>query len=153
VLRERGEEVLADVARPEGAVAVERDRAARLARPSRVDRLDHLGNGGRLHRPTAYATERAGATARKSHSPPRLWRRTSLRSGPMQRDRAKHISKFLSLGLRHDPSALGIELDTAGWADVSAVLRGLAAGGAAVSEDELEEIVASNDKQRFALSP
>lgn len=68
-------------------------------------------------------------------------------------DRAVRISKLLSLGLRHDPAALGVELDHAGWTDVGDILRGLSARGEPISEDELEEIVAGNDKQRFALSP
>jgi putative RNA 2'-phosphotransferase len=71
----------------------------------------------------------------------------------VEQRRAVHISKLLSLGLRHDPAALGIELDAAGWTDVAAVLRGLEARSLRVTEEELEEIVATSDKQRFALSP
>jgi putative RNA 2'-phosphotransferase len=83
----------------------------------------------------------------------------------MDHHRAVRLSKLLSLALRHDPKALGIELDHAGWTDVDALLRGLnthllisARGTAAaaeerVTEDELEDLVASSDKQRFALSP
>jgi putative RNA 2'-phosphotransferase len=70
----------------------------------------------------------------------------------VDRDRAVRISKLLSLGLRHNPAALGITLDAAGWADVESVIRGLAARHETVSEDELEELVATSDKQRFALS-
>ncbi len=70
----------------------------------------------------------------------------------VERRRAIRISKLLSLGLRHDPSALGVTLDAAGWADVAAVLSGLAARHEPVTQAELEEIVASSDKQRFALS-
>ncbi|MBX3222986.1 MAG: RNA 2'-phosphotransferase [Labilithrix sp.] len=62
------------------------------------------------------------------------------------------ISKLLSLGLRHDPSALGITTDAGGWTEVCAVLRGLAERNAAVTREELEELVAASDKQRFALS-
>jgi putative RNA 2'-phosphotransferase len=63
------------------------------------------------------------------------------------------VSKLLSLGLRHEPGALGITLDDAGWTSVDAVLRGLAARGESIDAEELEEIVATSDKQRFALSP
>ena len=70
----------------------------------------------------------------------------------MNRDRAIRVSKLLSLGLRHQPDVLGIELDGAGWADVAAVLRGLDACGHQLTADELEELVAGSDKQRFALS-
>lgn len=71
----------------------------------------------------------------------------------MERDDAVRISKLLSLGLRHEPQALGVVLDAHGWADVDAVLAGLARRGVAISADDLEEIVRTSDKQRFALSP
>lgn len=69
----------------------------------------------------------------------------------MERARAVRISKLLSYALRHDPAALGIQLDDAGWTDVDAVLGGLATRGEALSRAELEEVVSSSDKQRFAL--
>lgn len=69
----------------------------------------------------------------------------------MDRTRAIRLSKLLSLALRHEPSVLGLSLDASGWAHVDAVLRGLAAKGELVTAEELEAIVASSDKQRFAL--
>lgn len=69
----------------------------------------------------------------------------------MERARAVRISKLLSLALRHDPPALGLRLDDAGWAEVGAVLAGLAAKGETVTREELEEVVRTSDKQRFAL--
>jgi putative RNA 2'-phosphotransferase len=60
---------------------------------------------------------------------------------------------LLSLGLRHKPEELGIVLDERGWTDVDALLAGLAKRGLAVTSDDLEEIVRTSDKQRFALSP
>lgn len=62
-------------------------------------------------------------------------------------------SKFLSLVLRHDPARIGITLDSAGWTDVAALLAALAAHGTALTREELASIVATSDKQRFALSP
>jgi putative RNA 2'-phosphotransferase len=62
------------------------------------------------------------------------------------------ISKFLSYALRHRPDDVGIELDAAGWADVSAVLSAAAKRGHAITHEELLEVVRDNDKQRFALS-
>lgn len=62
-------------------------------------------------------------------------------------------SKFLSLVLRHEPERIGITLDDAGWTDVNVLLAAAAAHGVAVTREELEQIVASSDKQRFALSP
>src|SRR4051812_34926445 len=71
----------------------------------------------------------------------------------MDRARAVRISKLLSLALRHQPEALGITLDDAGWTDVDGVLRALAERGHAITREELEELVRASDKQRFALSP
>jgi putative RNA 2'-phosphotransferase len=65
---------------------------------------------------------------------------------------ATRASKFLSLVLRHDPARIGITLDAAGWTDVDALLAALRAHGTPLSRAELHEIVASSDKQRFALS-
>ena len=62
------------------------------------------------------------------------------------------ISKFLSLVLRHEPARIGITLDSAGWTDVDALLAASAAHGVAITRDELAQIVASSDKQRFALT-
>jgi putative RNA 2'-phosphotransferase len=63
------------------------------------------------------------------------------------------LSKFLSLVLRHEPARIGIALDSAGWTDVDALLAAAAAHGVAITRDELVQIVATSDKQRFALSP
>jgi putative RNA 2'-phosphotransferase len=63
------------------------------------------------------------------------------------------LSKFLSLVLRHDPARIGITLDDAGWTDVSALLTAAAKHGVKLTRDQLVELVASSDKQRFALSP
>ncbi len=68
-------------------------------------------------------------------------------------DRRKtRISKRLSLVLRHKPQSIGVQLDSAGWIDVSELLSALGAGGVAVTEAELLEVVATSPKQRFALS-
>lgn len=63
------------------------------------------------------------------------------------------VSKFLSLVLRHDPARIGITLDDAGWTDVDALLAAAAAHGVPLTRDELREIVAGSNKQRFAMSP
>jgi putative RNA 2'-phosphotransferase len=62
------------------------------------------------------------------------------------------ISKLLSLVLRHEPERIGIVLDEHGWTDVDALLAACGAHGAAITRAELEEVVATSDKQRFALS-
>ena len=62
------------------------------------------------------------------------------------------ISKFMSLALRHQPQHIGLELDDAGWADVEDLLARAATAGRAITRDQLNEVVATSDKRRFALS-
>ena len=62
------------------------------------------------------------------------------------------VSKFMSLVLRHQPQKIGLELDAAGWASVDELLRLSAAAGQPFSHDDLVDVVAISDKQRFALS-
>jgi putative RNA 2'-phosphotransferase len=61
-------------------------------------------------------------------------------------------SKFLSLVLRHDPARIGIRLDEAGWVPVEELLRACNLHGMALSREELEEVVRTNSKKRFAFS-
>ncbi len=61
-------------------------------------------------------------------------------------------SKFLSLLLRHEPERIGIQLDAAGWTDIDGLLDALHAHGVELSRAELDGLVASSDKQRFAIS-
>jgi putative RNA 2'-phosphotransferase len=61
-------------------------------------------------------------------------------------------SKFLSLVLRHEPEKIGLKLDEAGWADVDELLFACRMHGLRVELRELEEIVATNEKKRFAFS-
>ncbi len=61
-------------------------------------------------------------------------------------------SRFLSLVLRHQPQAAGIELDSAGWVEVDTLLQGMAASGHPLTRVELETLVQKNDKRRFAFS-
>lgn len=68
-------------------------------------------------------------------------------------DPHRHLSKFLSLVLRHQPDTIGLTLDEAGWADVDELLRKLSQHGHPADRALLEALVAQSDKQRFALSP
>lgn len=61
-------------------------------------------------------------------------------------------SKFLSYILRHHPEAIGIQLDEQGWVDVDQLLKAMRQSGYKVSFGLLQEVVFSNDKQRFAFS-
>ena len=71
----------------------------------------------------------------------------------MIKDRATSISKYLSLVLRHDPSAAGVTLDEEGWVHVEDLLAGAARHGRRFTRVELDQVVQTNDKQRFAFSP
>ncbi len=62
------------------------------------------------------------------------------------------LSKFLSLILRHKPEAIGIELDSHGWADIESLLAGINATGRQISQKILEEIVATDAKQRYSFN-
>ena len=67
-------------------------------------------------------------------------------------DRMVKISKFLSLVLRHSPEKIGLSLDDAGWARVDHLLLACNSNGFRLSREELEQVVANNDKKRFAFS-
>lgn len=60
-------------------------------------------------------------------------------------------SKLLSKHLRHDPAGLGLTLEEGGWVPVDALLDGCWRAGQPITRDELTEIVASSDKQRFTF--
>lgn len=68
-------------------------------------------------------------------------------------DQHKSTSKFLSLVLRHQPGTIGLTLDQSGWVSVDDLLQALARHGKPLARADLESIVTSSDKQRFALSP
>jgi len=61
-------------------------------------------------------------------------------------------SKFLSLVLRHQPEAAGIQLDEAGWTPVEKLREGCAQAGKPLTHEDLEHIVAINPKKRFEFS-
>lgn len=61
------------------------------------------------------------------------------------------ISKFLSLILRHQPEEVGLTLGENGWVAVDDLIRACAAHGRTFSRAELEEVVETNDKKRFAF--
>ncbi|SRR5690606_12915858 len=56
-------------------------------------------------------------------------------------------SKFLSLVLRHKPEEIGLTLDSDGWAEVNELLQ-----KTDIRFEDLNEIVSTNDKKRFAFS-
>lgn len=63
----------------------------------------------------------------------------------------KETSKFISLILRHKPEAIGISLDEHGWADVDELIAGISRTHE-LDRDILEEIVRTDDKQRYSFN-
>jgi putative RNA 2'-phosphotransferase len=64
----------------------------------------------------------------------------------------KHISKFLSLVLRHEPEQIGLVLDEEGWADVAALIEKINKKGISLDLATLQIVVDTNDKKRFAFN-
>ncbi len=62
------------------------------------------------------------------------------------------ISKFLSYVLRHEPESIGLTLGRKGWADIGLLIAGAAGAGKSLSRAAIEDVVATSDKKRFALS-
>ena len=56
----------------------------------------------------------------------------------------------MSLVLRHEPSAAGLTLDDHGWVAVDELIAGAARRGVSFTRAELDEVVRTSDKQRFA---
>jgi putative RNA 2'-phosphotransferase len=54
--------------------------------------------------------------------------------------------------LRHKPEEAGLTLDEAGWCPVAELLQGCASHGHKITREELDEVVAENDKKRFEFS-
>lgn len=76
----------------------------------------------------------------------------------VRQDELTDVSKFLSLVLRHQPEVIDLRLDENGWADVDELLQKMSisrqsSGKSAVDRAKLNEVVRTNDKQRFAFSP
>jgi putative RNA 2'-phosphotransferase len=69
----------------------------------------------------------------------------------MDKDQVR-TSRFLSLILRHKPEEVGLILDASGWCRVDDLLRGCATHEHKISREELDIVVAENDKKRFEFS-
>jgi putative RNA 2'-phosphotransferase len=69
----------------------------------------------------------------------------------MDQTRQVKISKYLSKHLRHTPERLGLTLAPGGWVNIDALLFACAAHQFPLTQAELEEVVATSDKQRFSF--
>ncbi len=77
--------------------------------------------------------------------------RESLRPA---RNRKRHtrLSRFLSLVLRHKPEAVGVTLDEAGWVDVDVLVAACKKAKKPITRILLEQIVAQDEKGRYAFT-
>lgn len=64
---------------------------------------------------------------------------------------AVRISRYISMILRHHPEKAGVSLDEHGWADVNALIAGVSKVHP-LTRELLEEIVRTDDKQRYSFS-
>lgn len=64
----------------------------------------------------------------------------------------KKTSKFLSFILRHNPESIKLNLDKNGWAQIDELLRKSAQHGHNLTFEELQLVVANNDKKRFSFN-
>lgn len=62
-------------------------------------------------------------------------------------------SRYLSRILRHAPAELGLELGSGGWVEIDALLKAMKKAGRRLTREDLESLVAENDKSRFSISP
>ena len=62
------------------------------------------------------------------------------------------LSVFISLVLRHNPDAAGIQLDEHGWANTEALISGINSTGRKINMELLEEIVATDNKKRYSFN-
>ncbi|MEV6141863.1 RNA 2'-phosphotransferase [Streptomyces sp. NPDC051992] len=69
----------------------------------------------------------------------------------MDERRTVKVSKYLSKHLRHQPERIGITLDSHGWVPIDTLLHALARNHFPLTRAELDQVVALNDKQRFAI--
>ena len=69
----------------------------------------------------------------------------------MDERRTVKVSKYLSKHLRHQPERIGLTLDASGWVEIDDLLAATAAHNFRITREELDHVVASNDKKRFAI--
>jgi putative RNA 2'-phosphotransferase len=61
-------------------------------------------------------------------------------------------SKFLSLVLRHKPDTIGLSLNENGWVSIQDLIDAANANDHNISREMLDEVVFTNDKQRFSYN-
>ncbi|MBW4510602.1 MAG: RNA 2'-phosphotransferase [Scytonematopsis contorta HA4267-MV1] len=66
-------------------------------------------------------------------------------------NRVVKVSKYLSKHLRHSPERIALVLQVGGWVEVDKLLAACNKNGFAISREELDFVVANNDKKRFSF--
>ena len=69
----------------------------------------------------------------------------------MDERRTVKVSKYLSKHLRHQPERIGLVLDEGAWVEIDTLIAAARAHGFSFTRDELDHVVAANDKKRFAV--
>ncbi|MEU3101144.1 RNA 2'-phosphotransferase [Streptomyces griseoflavus] len=69
----------------------------------------------------------------------------------MDERRTVKVSTYLSRHLRHQPERIGLTLDEGGWVEIEALIAAASAHGFRFTREELDHVVATNDKRRFAV--
>ncbi|MFJ5260605.1 RNA 2'-phosphotransferase [Streptomyces sp. NPDC088387] len=69
----------------------------------------------------------------------------------MDERRTVKVSKYLSKHLRHQPERIGLVLDEGGWVEIETLISAAAGHGFRLTREELDQVVANNDKKRFAI--
>ncbi|MEV8532319.1 RNA 2'-phosphotransferase [Streptomyces sp. NPDC051211] len=69
----------------------------------------------------------------------------------MDEKRTVKVSKYVSKHLRHQPERIGLVLDPQGWVEIDDLLEAASRHHFPFSRAELDHVVATNDKQRFAV--
>ncbi|MFI0810875.1 RNA 2'-phosphotransferase [Streptomyces echinatus] len=69
----------------------------------------------------------------------------------MDERRTVKVSKYLSRHLRHQPERIGLTPDPGGWVEIDTLISAATAHGFRFTREELDHVVATNDKQRFVI--
>ncbi|WP_145829485.1 RNA 2'-phosphotransferase [Streptomyces sp. T12] len=69
----------------------------------------------------------------------------------MNERRTVQVSKYIARHLRHQPGRIGLTPDAAGWVEIDSLIAAASAHGFPFTREELDHVVAANDKRRFAV--
>ncbi|MET7438274.1 RNA 2'-phosphotransferase [Streptomyces sp. NPDC005568] len=70
---------------------------------------------------------------------------------PIDDRRTVKVSKYLSKHLRHQPERIGLTLAEGGWVEIEELIAAATEHGFPFSRAELDHVIATNDKRRFAV--